>query len=215
MTRNGSALVVHVVENPIVNRITFEGNHAVTDEKLRPELSLRPRAVYTAPDGRARPREADGATTPATAGSPPSSRRRSSACRRTAWTSCSTSTRAALTLISRISFVGNHAFTRGPAALAVITSAETAWWKFFSTDDEYNPEKLNFDKELLRRFYLRNGYIDFNVIDATAELSPDRKSFFITFTVQRGCPLQGRLGHPDHLEHPRRQALDGAARTCR
>ena len=51
---------------------------------------------------------------------------------------------------------------------------------------QYDPERLNYDKELLRRFYLKNGYTDFEVLNATAELSPDRKSFFVTFTVHEG-----------------------------
>ena len=56
-----------------------------------------------------------------------------------------------------------------------------------SSSDEYDPERVNFDKELLRRFYLRNGYVDFAVTDATAELAPDRTSFFVTFTLHEGA----------------------------
>ena len=185
MSRNGSALIVHVVENPIVNRITFEGNHAVTDEKLRPELSLRPRAVYTAQmaeHDREKLLEYYAGNGRFAAVVTPQIIRLS----QNRVDVVFNINEGALTLISRISFVGNHAFREGQLR-SVITSAETAWWKFFSNDDEYNPEKLNFDKELLRRFYLRNGYIDFNVVDATAELSPDRKSFFITFTVSEGA----------------------------
>ena len=52
--------------------------------------------------------------------------------------------------------------------------------------DEYDPERLNFDKELLRRFYLKNGYIDFEIKAAKAELSPDRTGFFLTFTISEG-----------------------------
>ena len=67
-----------------------------------------------------------------------------------------------------------------------IQTEETAWWKFFTTQDTYDPDRLNFDRELLRRFYLANGYADFRVISAVAELTPDRKDFFVTFTIEEG-----------------------------
>ena len=89
------------------------------------------------------------------------------------------------TLISKIAFVGNHAFSEDRLS-EVINSREERWWRFLSSADEYNPERLAYDKELLRRFYLKNGYTDFEVVDASAELSPDRKSFFVTFTVHEG-----------------------------
>ena len=184
LSRSGDVLIVHVVENPIVNRITFEGNHALTDDKLRGELSLRARAVYT-PDMAERDREKlmelYAASGRFAAVVTPQIIRLS----QNRVDVVFNVNEGSLTLISRISFVGNHAFSESKLR-SVITSSETAWWKFFSNDDEYNPERLNFDKEQLRRFYLRNGYIDFNVVDATAELSPDRKSFFITYTLNEG-----------------------------
>lgn len=183
--RDGDVLVVHVVENPIVNRITFEGNHALSDDKLREGLSLRPRAVYTtdmAEHDREKLMEIYAANGRFAATVTPQIIRLS----QNRVDVVFNINEGALTLISRITFVGNHAFSESKLR-SVIESSETAWYKFFSNDDQYNPERLNYDKELLRRFYLRNGYIDFNVVDATAELSPDRKSFFITFTVDEGA----------------------------
>ena len=63
---------------------------------------------------------------------------------------------------------------------------ETAFWKFFTSQDTYDPDRLNYDRELLRRFYLGNGYADFRVVSAVAELTPDRKDFFVTFTIEEG-----------------------------
>jgi len=83
------------------------------------------------------------------------------------------------TLVSKISFVGNHAFAEDRLS-EVINSREERWWRFLSTADEYIPERLAYDKELLRRFYLKNGYTDFEIVDASSELSPDRKAFFVT-----------------------------------
>jgi outer membrane protein insertion porin family len=184
LQRQGDNLVVKVVENPIVNRVAFEGNHKLTDDQLRPEVQLRARGVYT----------------PALA---ESDRQRLVAlyARHGRYDTSITPQIIRLdqnrvdvvfeinegpaTLTSRIAFVGNKAFSEGRLR-EVINSRESAWWRFLSTSDEYDPEKVNFDKELLRRFYLKNGYADFQVKDATAELTPDRKSFFLTFTIFEG-----------------------------
>jgi outer membrane protein insertion porin family len=91
----------------------------------------------------------------------------------------------AIALISKIVFVGNRAFSEDRLS-EVINSREERWWRFLSSSDEYSPERLNFDKELLRQFYLKNGYIDFDIKAATAELAPDRSGFFLTFTVSEG-----------------------------
>jgi outer membrane protein insertion porin family len=166
--RDGATLVVRVSENPIINRIVFEGNKKLTDEQLRAAIQLRPRAVFTpalaqldrqkildeyAKKGRfgARVEIDDGAST----------------------------------YVSRIAFVGNKAFSEGRLK-EVIGSREEAFWRFLSSSDSYDPERVNFDKELLRRFYLRNGYADVEITTANAELSPDRSAFFLTYTINEG-----------------------------
>ena len=67
-----------------------------------------------------------------------------------------------------------------------IITRETAFWRIFSATDTYDPDRLSFDRELLRRFYLREGYADFRVVSAIAELAPDREGFIMTFTVEEG-----------------------------
>ena len=89
------------------------------------------------------------------------------------------------TLVSRIAFVGNHAFSENRLR-EIINSREQAFYRILSSSDQYDPERINFDKELLRRFYLKNGYADFEVRSAVAELSPDRRAFFVTFTISEG-----------------------------
>jgi outer membrane protein insertion porin family len=91
----------------------------------------------------------------------------------------------AATFVSRISFVGNQAFSEGRLK-EIISTRQEAFWRFLSTSDNYDPDRLNFDKELLRRFYLRNGFADAEVTSATAELSPDRTAFFLTFNISEG-----------------------------
>ena len=90
-----------------------------------------------------------------------------------------------VTGIKRISFVGNEHFSDGTLR-GKIRTTESAWWRFLSSDDRFDPDRLNLDRELLRKFYLSEGYADFRVVSAVAELAPDRSGFFITFTINEG-----------------------------
>ena len=84
-----------------------------------------------------------------------------------------------------ITFIGNKKFSDSTLR-GVIQTRESAWYRFLTSDDTYDPDRLSFDEELLRRFYNARGYADFQVISAVAELTPDGKSFYITFTVEEG-----------------------------
>lgn len=184
LRREGNTLVVRVKENPIVNRIAFEGNHELSDDTLRPELQLRPRAVFTPAIAQAdRQRILD-----------LYARRGYFAARVEPKIIELPQNRVDVvfeisdgpsTLISRIAFVGNHAFSESRLR-DVIESREQAWWRFLSSSDSYDPDRVNFDKEQLRRFYLQKGYADFEVVSANAELSPDKSAFFLTFTLNEG-----------------------------
>ncbi len=206
--REGSTLIVKVVENKIVNRIAFEGNHKLTDEILRPELQLRPRAVFTAALAQAdRQRILDLYATKAR---------------------FATKVVPKIidvgqdrvdvvfeiddgdnTLVSRIAFVGNKAYSEG-SLRDVITSREQAWWRLLSTSDQYDPDRVNYDRELLRRFYLRKGYADFEVLSANAELAPDRSAFFVTFALNEGARYSiGKIGVTSNLKGVDADSLSG------
>ncbi len=182
--REGSALVVTVTENPLVNRVAFEGNHKLTDSTLRPEMQVKSRAVFTPALAEAdRQRILD------------------LYARRGRFGTTVNPKIIKLdqnrvdvvyeiddglpTLISRIAFVGNHAFSEGKLR-EIVGSREEAWWRLFTSNDTYDPDRVNFDKELLRRFYLHKGYADFEVTAGNAELAPDKSAFFLTFTVNEG-----------------------------
>jgi outer membrane protein insertion porin family len=182
--RDGPDVVVQVVENPLVNRIAFEGNKKLTDEQLRPEIGLKSRAVFTPAQAQAdRQRILDMYAKRARfdARVEPKIIRLD----QNRVDVVFEINEGEPTLVSRIAFVGNKAFSEGTLG-EVVNSREQAWWRVLSSSDQYDPERVNFDKELLRRFYLKNGYIDFEVTDAKAELSPDRKSFFLTYTLREG-----------------------------
>lgn len=184
LRREGDALIVTVRENPIVNRVAFEGNRAIGDEVLRGEIQTRPRSVFTRTQALAdRQRLLDVYAR----------RGRYAASIEPKVIELDQNrvdvvfeiVEGPSTLIRRISFVGNKAFSASDLKDA-IASRESAWYRILSTADQYDPERLAFDRELLRRFYLKNGYVDAEITGAVAELSPDRTSFFITFTIVEG-----------------------------
>ncbi len=184
LRRDGSTLVVHVLENPLVNNIAFEGNHNVKEEDLRKELELRPRAVFTT-----RMAQTDrqkllnvyagkgrfAATVDTFIVRLPQNR----------VNVVFRVVEGPQTAISRVVFIGNHAYPE-TRLRGVIDSREERWYKFFSSADQFNPERVSYDKELLRRFYLSKGYADFTVTTQNSELSPDRKAFFVTFQIDEG-----------------------------
>ena len=185
LQRQGSALIVHVVENPIVSRIAFEGNHKLEDAQLKAVVKLQPRAVFTPQQAEAdRQRILDKYATAARYGATvepeiiPRSHNRVDVVFKI--------NEGPTTLIGRIAFVGNHHY--GESRLReVVASREQAFYRILSTSDEYNPEKLKYDSELLRRFYLKNGFADVAIKSSTSELSPDRRSFFVTFIIHEGA----------------------------
>ncbi len=180
----GATLVVKVDENPIIDRIAFEGNDAITKEDLEKEIQLKSRLVYTLPRVQ---RDVQ---------------RLLDLYRRSGRFAAVVEpkivklaqnrvdlvfeiTEGSRTGVRNIEFVGNNNFNDDELHEAISTR-ETAWWRFLSSTDYYDPDRLSYDKELLRKFYLREGYVDFRVLSAVAELTPDREDFFITFTIEEG-----------------------------
>ncbi|HEY4173727.1 MAG TPA: outer membrane protein assembly factor BamA [Rhodopila sp.] len=182
--REGDTLVVRVVENPIVNRVAFENNHKLSDDQLRPAMQLRPRAVFTPAlaeadrqkilDLYAKRGYYDATVEP-----------KIIHLDQNRVDVVFQINDGSVTLISKIVINGNKAFSEDRLT-EVISSRESRWWRFLSTADQYDPERLSYDKELLRRFYLKAGYADFEVTAASSELSPDRKGFFLSFTIHEG-----------------------------
>ena len=87
--------------------------------------------------------------------------------------------------VARINFIGNKIYDDATLK-AQIATEESDWYKFLSSNDNYDPDRLTFDREMLRRWYVGHGYADFHVVSAVAELTSDRRSFYITFTVDEG-----------------------------
>jgi outer membrane protein insertion porin family len=191
--RQGSTIIVIVVENPIVNEVAFEGNREIEDATLASEVQLKPRAVYT----RARV-QAD-------------VQRILNLYRKQGLYEAQVNpkiinldngridvvfeiTEGPSTKIRGINFVGNHAFSDSQLRF-VITTTRTNLLSFLKSTNIYDPDRLNLDRELLRQFYLKNGYADVRVLSATADLDRDGRGFFITFTIDEGARY--RFGYID------------------
>ena len=188
LRREGNALIVVVTENPIINQIGFEGNLRIDDEVLAAEVELRPRVVFTRTKVQSdlqrilelyRRQGRFAATVDAKVIQLEQNR----------VDLVFEINEGPTTKIKSINFIGNRAFSDGSLRDEIATS-ETAFWRFLSTTDTFDPDRLTFDRELLRRFYLKEGYADFQILSVVAELTPDRESFIITFTMEEGVQYQ-------------------------
>jgi outer membrane protein insertion porin family len=184
LDRQGNTLVVRVVENPIINRIAFEGNSKLSDKDLNGEIQLRPRVVYTRSRVQNdvkriidlyRRHERFAATVEPKVIQLPENR----------VDLIFEINEGPSTGVRSINFVGNQAFSDS-ALRGVIDTKESRWYRFLSNADTYDPDRVTYDRELLRKYYLSEGYADFHVVSAVAELTPDRDGFILTFTVDEG-----------------------------
>ena len=191
--RQGGTIIVIVVENPIVNRVAFEGNCEIEDDTLASEVQMKPRAIYT----RARV-QAD-------------VQRILNLYRRQGLYAAQVDPKiinldnnridvvfeineGPTTKVRAINFIGNQAFSDSQLRF-VITTTRTNLLSFLKSTNIYDPDRLNLDRELLRQFYLKNGYADVRIISATADLDRDGRGFFITFTIDEG--ERYRFGYVD------------------
>ncbi|MCC6889979.1 MAG: outer membrane protein assembly factor BamA [Hyphomicrobiales bacterium] len=180
----GGRIVVTVVENPVINRIQFEGNTRVRDEQLKPEIQSKERGTLSRGVVQAdvqrivevyrRSGRYDVSVVPKIIDLP--------------------NGRVDLvfeiaeggkTTIISIEFVGNRAFSSFRLR-DVIRTTQTNILSFLQATNIYDQDRLEADRELLRRFYLKNGYIDVRIVGAAAEFDPARNGFAVTFTIEEG-----------------------------
>ncbi len=177
-------LVVRVTENPIINRVVFEGNSAEADDKLRDEISIHPRGIFT----KAKVQE--------------DVQRIVELYRRAGRIAVTVTpkivelpqkrvdlifeiTEGKKTGITRINFLGNHAYSDDALRDVVVTKA-SYWYKFFASNDNYDPDRIEYDRQQLRKYYSDRGYYDFRVISSIAELQTNQRAFAVTYTIDEG-----------------------------
>ena len=182
--RDGNSVVVTVQENPVVAQVAFEGNSELDKETLMAEVQLKPRTVYT----RARALS--------------DVQRILDIYRRRGLYAASVEPKlieldqnrvnvvfeineGKTTKVKSISFIGNRAYTDGQLR-DIISTNQAGWFDFLKTNTVYDPDRLSLDREMLRQYYLKNGYADMRVVSANAELERDGSGFIITFSIDEG-----------------------------
>ena len=180
---NGT-LTITVKENPVINRVLVEGAKRVKEEKVREEIKLAPRQIFT----RSKVRADVG--------------RILEVYRRSGRFSAAVEPKivqldqnrvdlvyeiseGAKSKVRQINILGNGKFKEGVLRNAMATR-QARPWRIFASNDTYDPDRLAYDQQKLRQFYLTQGYADFRVVSAVAELTPDRRDFIITYVVDEG-----------------------------
>jgi len=193
VAREGDRLVVTVVEAPVIDRIAFEGNHALKDKDLSGETQSKVRGALLAAtvqtdvvrltelyrhagrfDARVVPKTvAHGAD------------------------------RVDLifeiaegekTTVKRINFVGNAAVATWRLKGAIKTG-QSSLFSFLTGSDLYDPDRVEADRDLLRRWYLDHGFADVRIAPARAELDPAAQGIVVTYAIEEGEPY--RFGKVD------------------
>lgn len=208
----GAVVTVYVEENPVINQIAFEGNYEVDTNTLASEVQLKPRSVFT----RARV-QAD-------------VQRILDVYQRQGRYAANVEpkiieleqnrvnlvfeiTEGSATKVKGISFIGNRAFTDSQLR-DIITTTQAGWFDFLKGTSVYDPDRLSLDRELLRQYYLKNGFADARVINASAELDRDGSGFFITFTIEEGELYNfGKMGIESALAELDGESLRGELLT--
>ena len=178
-------LVIAVRENPVINRIVLEGNKRIKNDKITPEIKLAPRQIYTPSKVRA---DVD---------------RIIELYRRQGRFAASVEpkiiqldqnrvdlvfeiTEGDKSKVRAINIIGNEEYSDGRLRKEMFTKEAGGLLGFFKSNDSYDPDRLAADQQKLRAFYLTEGYADFRVVSALAELTPDRRDFIITYVVEEG-----------------------------
>jgi len=193
ISRPGGRIVVTVVENAVINRIAFEGNKKVKDEQLTAEIQSKPRGTFSRPmvqsdaqriveiyrhNGRY-----DVTVTPEIIEQP-----------NNRVDLIFTVVEGQKTGVKSINFVGNSYYS-AYRLRDVIKTRESNLLSFLGGNDVYDPDRVEADRDLIRRYYLKHGFADVQVIAALTEYDPERKGFLVTFKIEEG--QQYRVGSVD------------------
>lgn len=184
LRQDGGTLIVDVAENPIINQIAFEGNDQVEDEDLLAEIQLRPRQVFTRTKVQAditRLYQIYSRNGRFAANIEPKLIKLD----QNRVNLVFEVEEGPVTKVKSIRFVGNKRFDDDRLRTEISTK-ESAFYRFITADDRYDPDRLAYDQELLRKFYLSQGHADFELVSAVAELSENKDHFYVTFTVVEG-----------------------------
>ncbi len=178
-------LVITVRENPVINRIVLEGNKKIKDDKIQPEIRLAPRQIFTRSKVRSDvvriidlyKRQGRFAATVEPKIVQLDQNRVDLVFE---------INEGEKSKIRAINILGNEQFSDGRLQKEMFTKEAGGVLGFFKSNNSYDPDRLAADQQKLRAFYLTEGYADFRVVSALAELTPDRRDFVITYVVEEG-----------------------------
>ena len=181
---DAGVVVIEVKENPVINRVILEGNKRLKDEKINPEIKLAPRQIFTRSKVRADvariielyKRQGRFAATVEPKMVQLDQNRVDVVFE---------INEGPKSKVRQINIIGNEKFGDGDLKGQMVTK-EARFTRFFSGGTSYDPDRLAFDQQKLRQYYLTEGYADFRVVSAVAELTPDKKDFIITYVVEEG-----------------------------
>jgi len=184
ISRPGGRVVVTVVENAVIGRVAFEGNKKIKDEQLTAEIQSKPRGTFSRPmvqsdalriaDIYRHSGRYDVHVTPEIIEQP-----------NNRVDLVFTIVEGQKTGVKSIDFVGNNAYS-AYRLKDVIKTHESNLLSFLGGGDVYDPDRVEADRDLIRRFYLKNGYADVQVVAALTEYDPERKGFLVTFKIEEG-----------------------------
>ena len=180
----GGHLVVTVIENPVINRVAFEGNKKIKDEQLSAEVQSKPRGTLSRPmvqsdalriaeiyrhsgryDVRVDPQIIE----------QPNNR----------VDLVFTITEGVKTGVKSIQFIGNNTYS-SYRLKDIIKTHESNLLSFLASGDVYDPDRVEADRDLIRRYYLKHGFADVQVVAALTEYDPEKKGFLVTFKIEEG-----------------------------
>ena len=184
----GNRLVVVVVENPVIGRVAFEGNKKIKDEQLSSEVQSKARGTLSRPMVQSDAQRIaeiyrhagryDITVTPEIIEQP-----------NNRVDLIFTITEGSKTAVKSVEFIGNTAYS-SYRLKDVIKTHESNLLSFISGGDLYDSDRVEADRDLIRRFYLKHGYADVQVVAALTEYDPSRKGFLVTFKIEEGQPYR-------------------------
>jgi outer membrane protein insertion porin family len=193
INRSGRGITVTVIENPVIGRIAFEGNKKVKDEQLSAEIQSKPRGTLSRPMVQSDAQRIaeiyrhsgryDVHVTPEIIEQP-----------NNRVDLVFTITEGGKTGVKSIEFIGNVAYS-SYRLKDIIKTHESNLLSFLGGNDVYDPDRVEADRDLIRRFYLKHGFADVQVVAALTEYDPERKGFMVTFKIEEG--QQYRVGSVD------------------
>jgi outer membrane protein insertion porin family len=183
-SRNGDHVVVRVAQGTVINRVAFEGNSKLKTENLEKIVRSSAHKSFSA-------QLADQDAAHISEAYRVNGRAAARVTYRTvqlpngAVDLVFTIVEGDKTGVREIRFVGNNVYSTS-RLVNMMETTEMNLLSFIKSSDVYDPDRVAQDLELIRRFYLKNGYADFHVISSDARLDPSQNGYILEIRVEEG-----------------------------